>query len=347
MARRNLYSNAERRQFAISMYEDLSRFLGKKSELDGALDANNLAVALAKSFNSRVAFYDMRKALSMAVLGFSGLGSVYCAIIGAQVATMIFGFGAVFAAIGFVVSARKQVRIPDQFSHPEPFEWIGSDEAHSVLILYLEDLRSMAEIVYPDGSIVEDVVEKGWWYLAIAKSDLSDRSKEILKMDETTVPLVFRPDRGHLESPTPVHTARTPSHAREQDRNWLPDLSVAELHSLMDEFATFQISGKLQPWSRLLLERGKHFSDRHNIEDGRSFRREFLRHLNEEKVQHPSGRSYMAEDLAAVFCITNNSAPSACRRFLIDEGYRVSLRLEQSGNQHKLPLPEGISGRNP
>ena len=166
-------------------------------------------------------------------------------------------------------------------------------------------------------------------------------------MDDTTVPLVFRSGHRSERPATPIAKASSPTQMREQDRNWLLDFSATELHSLVDEFATFEIKGKLQPWSRQLLEHGKRFSDRHKISEGGEFRREFLKHLKEEKIEHPKGRSYGSDDLAAVFCMTNNSPPSKCRRFITDEDYRASLRLEQSGNQHKLPLPDVDSGKIP
>ena len=341
MAKRNLYSNAERRKLAISLYEDLSHYLEGKT-----VNAEDIAIPLAEAFNSKVTLYDVRKALAAAVFGCTGLGSISFAAIGAPVATMIFVVGAVLATAGFVDSAKKQRRLPAMFSNPEQIEWTGSDEAHTELQMYLEDVRSHAELVYKDGSWFEHMDESGWSYLAIAKSGLTDRSKEILRMNESTVPLVCRPEQRGLE-PCPQASVSTPKPTGEQDRNWLPDLSAAEFQLLIDEFATFVIKGKLQPWSRKLLEHGKRFSDRHKIEDGRTFRHEFLRHLKAKTIRHPTGRAYEPEDLAAVFCVTNNTPPSACRRFLTDEEFRDSLRLRQNENQHVLPLPEKESGRIP
>ena len=335
MAKQNLHSNAERRQLAISLHEDLSRYLEGKT-----LNAKDIAIPLAEALNSKVAFHDVRKALAAAVFGFTGLGSISSVLIGAPIATMTFAFGTVIAATGFVVSAKRQARLPTQFSNPEQIEWTRSDEAYAELKMYLNDVRSNAELVYHDGSRFEHMVESGWWYLAIAKAALSDRSKKILQMDEATVVLVFRPDQQSVTTTMSDHLALLPKKAREQDRNWLPDLSAAEFQALIDEFAAFDIVGKLQPWSRQLLVHGKRFSDNHKIEDGREFRREFRKHLTSEKIQHPNGRPYDAQDLAAVFCITNGTPPSACRRFLTNENYREILRLQQSGDQHSLPLTE-------
>lgn len=341
MAKRNLYSNAERRQLAISLYEDLSHYLEGKT-----VNAEDIAIPLAEAFNSKVTLYEVRKALAAAVFGCTGLGSILFAAIGAPIATMIFVVGTVLAAAGFVDSAKKQLRLPAQFSNPEQIEWTGSDEAYAELNVYFEDVRSHAKLVYQDGSWFEHMVESGWWHLAIAKSALTDRSKEILRMNESTVPLVFRPEQRGVE-PCTKASVSTPRPEGEQDRNWLPDLSAAEFQSLIDEFATFVIKGKLQPWSRQLLEHGKRFSDLHKIEDGRTFRHEFLEHLKKVKIKHPRGRVYEPDDLAAVFCVTNNTPPSACRRFLTDEEFRDSLRLQQNENQHVLPLPEKESGRIP
>ena len=181
----------------------------------------------------------------------------------------------------------------------------------------------------------------------IANSALSDRSKEVLRIDETTAVLVFRPEQRRCATAVPTAPVLAPKQGGEPDRNWLSDLSTSEFHSLVDEFAGFNIKGKLQLWSRLLLEHGKRFSDRHKIEDGRTFRREFLKFLRHENIQRSNGRSYEPEDLAAVFCMTNNTTPGACRRFLTDEKFRDLLRLQPKSNQQDLPLMRPESGEIP
>ncbi|WP_298303267.1 hypothetical protein [uncultured Erythrobacter sp.] len=333
MTKKNLHSNAQRRQLAISLYEDLNRFLEGKS-----LDADEVAVPLADSFNSRVERYDLLKALSLAILGGSAVGSMVCLVAAVPTGTTVFFSAIVLATAGFLVSASKQVKLPVQFTDPNQIEWSGSDKAHAELQNYLNDVRSQAQLVHRDGSVFESVRRSGPWYLAVAKSVLSDRSKEVLKLNDRTAPQVFRANEQIEESAPPDVPALTATDTREQDRNWLRDFSREEFQSLVDEFGTFDIPGKLQPWSRHLLELGKKFSDKRDIKDGRKFRSEFLKHLRDNEIRHSNGRYYEADHLAAALCMTNNSTPSACRRFLTNQDFRIRLRLQQSGNQHELPL---------
>lgn len=339
MHNRVSHSNAERRQRAVGVLEDFDRHPSMKATGMIEADANAIFSDLAEQLNQRVR--------SMG-LYWSGLlfGSVIFSVTALASSVLYNSFGLLVSLSGVVITVtglylvavqRRKISQSLQNSSQILFDF-GGPHQQTVEDYVSTSKKIGAEPVYRDGSMVVGGWESGTWIVSAMSPHLALETLRILASHQKDIVWIFRPT-----DPTPEVALNTDilieNDVPTADMNWFERTSPADLKRLMSEFESLDVKkGKLQQWSKIVITRGQEFSVRHPISDGPMFRKALLEYLKANDIKHPNGRHFDAADLASVLSMTNNSAASTFRRFVVDFEFRERLRNELGSGQPVLPL---------
>lgn len=339
MHNRVSHSNAERRQRAVGVLEDFDRHSSKKATGMIEAGASDIFSELAEQLNQRV------RSLGLYWSGLlSGLVIFSITALASSVFSNSFGLlvslsGIIMSVAGLYLLAGKRRKISRSLQNTKQilFEFGGPHE-QTVADYVSTSRKTGAEPVYRDGSMVADGWEGGNWIVSAMFPHLAPETLRILASHQKDTVWIFRPI-----DPTPEVALSTDGLIKNDvpaaDINWFEKTSPADLKRLMSEFESLDVKkGKLQQWSKIVITRGQEFSVRHPISDGPMFRKALLEYFKANDIKHPNGRHFDAADLASVLSMTNNSAASTFRRFVVDLEFRERLRNELGSGQPVLPL---------